>query len=111
MKMKKKIHIKKKYFNYFAKNIFFSGMLVIIFATSSFSKTVREEQLPLKTVEIYQNQTDWTNPDNIQGVPAEFFISQEGYLCKSQIAIFWKKGIQHAGRMCRMPDGAWRVLY
>ena len=111
MKMKKKIHIKKKYFNYFTNNFFLNGMLVIIFATSSFSKTVREEQLPVKTVEILQSETDWTNPDNIQGVPAEFFISQEGYLCQSQIATFWNKGIQQAGRMCRMPDGAWRVLY
>ena len=111
MKIIKKIRIKNKYFNYFTINFFLGGVLVILFATSSFSKTVREEQIPVKTVEILQSETNWTNPDNIQGVPAEFFISQEGYLCQTQIATFWNKGIQQAGRMCRMPDGAWRVLH
>ena len=76
------------------------------------AKVIKEQQVETDKVEILSlNGTDWSNPDAVQGSPGEFFISQEGFLCQSQLVTFWNHGVQQSGRMCRLPDGAWRVLH
>ena len=86
-------------------------VLAIVFYKIADARTVKEEQVQTDSVEIISLRgTDWANPDNIQGVPGEFFISQEGFLCQSELVTFWNQGVQQSGRMCRLPDGAWRVL-
>lgn len=86
-------------------------VLAIVFYKMADARTVKEEQVQTDSVEIISLRgTDWANPDNIQGVPGEFFISQEGFLCQSELVTFWNQGVQQSGRMCRLPDGAWRVL-
>ena len=76
------------------------------------AKVIKEQQVETDKVEILSlNGTDWSNPDSVQGSPGEFFISQEGFLCQSQLVTFWNHGVQQSGRMCRLPDGAWRVLH
>ena len=76
------------------------------------AKVIKEQQVETDKVEILSlNGTDWSNPDAVQGSPGEFFISQEGFLCKSQLVTFWNHGVQQSGRMCRLPNGAWRVLH
>ena len=86
-------------------------VLAIVFYKIADARTVKEEQVQTDSVEIISLRgTDWANPDNIQGVPGEFFISQEGFLCQSELVTFWNQGVQQSGRMCRLPDGAGRVL-
>ena len=93
-------------------NLFFAIAIATIMVNNAQAKIVKEVQVPKKTVEVISlDGTNWTNPDNVQGVPGDFFISQEGYLCQTQIATFWQNGVQQAGRTCRMPNGAWRVLH
>ena len=76
------------------------------------AKVIKEQQVETDKVEILSLKgTDWSDPDNVQGVNTEFFISQEGFLCKSQLVTFWNHGVQQSGRMCRLPNGAWRVLH
>ena len=76
------------------------------------AKVIKEQQVETDKVEILSlNGTDWSNPDAVQGSPGEFFISQEGFLCQSQLVTFWNHGVQQSGRMCRLPNGAWRVLH
>ena len=76
------------------------------------AKVIKEQQVETDKVEILSlNGTDWSNPDSVQGSPGDFFISQEGFLCQSQLVTFWNHGVQQSGRMCRLPDGAWRVLH
>ena len=76
------------------------------------AKVIKEQQVETDKVEILSlNGTDWSNPDSVQGSPGEFFISQEGFLCQSQLVTFWNHGVQQSGRMCRLPNGAWRVLH
>ena len=93
------------------KTIFLVIVLAIVFYKIANARTVKEKQVQIDSVEIISLQgTDWANPDNVQGVPGEFFISQEGFLCQSELVTFWNQGVQQSGRMCRLPDGAWRVL-
>tara|TARA_B100000287_G_C20559586_1_gene751907 strand:- start:462 stop:788 length:327 start_codon:yes stop_codon:yes gene_type:complete len=76
------------------------------------AKVVKEQKVETDKVEVLSlNGTDWSNPDNVQGSPGNFFISQEGFLCQSQLVTFWNHGVQQSGRMCRLPNGAWRVLH
>ena len=76
------------------------------------AKVIKEQQVETDKVEILSlNGTDWSNPDSVQGSPGEFFISQEGFLCQSKLVTFWNHGVQQSGRMCRLPNGAWRVLH
>ena len=76
------------------------------------AKVVKEQKVETDKVEVLSlNGTDWSNPDNVQGSPGQFFISQEGFLCQSQLVTFWNHGVQQSGRMCRLPNGAWRVLH
>ena len=92
-------------------NLFFAIAIATIMVNNAQAKIVKEVQVPKKTVEVISlDGTNWTNPDNVQGVPGEFFISQEGFLCQSELVTFWNQGVQQSGRMCRLPDGAWRVL-
>jgi hypothetical protein len=93
-------------------NLFFAIAIATIMVNNAQAKIVKEVQVPKKTVEVISlDGTNWTNPDNVQGVPGDFFISLEGYLCQTQIATFWQNGVQQAGRTCRMPNGAWRILH
>ena len=76
------------------------------------AKVIKEQQVETDKVEILSlNGTDWSNPDSVQGSPGDFFISQEGFSCQSQLVTFWNHGVQQSGRMCRLPNGAWRVLH
>ena len=87
-------------------------IIMIIVANIANAKVIKEQQVETDKVEILSlKSTDWSDPDNVQGVNTEFFISQEGFLCKSQLVTFWNHGVQQSGRMCRLPNGAWRVLH
>ena len=77
----------------------------------AYAKVVEEKVIQTDEVKILSlSGTDWSNPDNVQGTPGEFFISQEGFLCQTKLVNYWNHGIQQSGRMCRLPNGAWRVL-
>ena len=87
-------------------------IIMIIVANIAHAKVIKEQQVETDKVEILSlNGTDWSNPDSVHGSPGEFFISQEGFLCQSQLVTFWNHGVQQSGRMCRLPNGAWRVLH
>ena len=87
-------------------------IIMIIVANIAHAKVIKEQQVETDKVEILSLKgTDWSDPDNVQGVNTEFFISQEGFLCQSQLVTFWNHGVQQSGRMCRLPNGAWRVLH
>ena len=87
-------------------------LCVISVSNQASAKIIEEQKVETDKVEILSlNGTDWSNPDSVQGSPGEFFISQEGFLCKSQLVTFWNHGVQQSGRMCRLPNGAWRVLH
>ena len=87
-------------------------IIMIIVANIAHAKVIKEQQVETDKVEILSlNGTDWSNPDSVQGSPGEFFISQEGFLCQSKLVTFWNHGVQQSGRMCRLPNGAWRVLH
>lgn len=89
-----------------------AGICVMCIYSIAYAKVVEEKVIPTDQVEIISlSGTDWSNPDSVQGVPGEFFISQEGFLCQSKLVNFWNHGIQQSGRMCRLPNGAWRVLH
>ena len=87
-------------------------LCVISVSNQASAKIIEEQKVETDKVEILSlNGTDWSNPDSVQGSPGQFFISQEGFLCQSQLVTFWNHGVQQSGRMCRLPDGAWRVLH
>ena len=87
-------------------------LCVISVSNQASAKIIEEQKVKTDKVEILSlNGTDWSNPDSVQGSPGDFFISQEGFLCQSQLVTFWNHGVQQSGRMCRLPDGAWRVLH
>ena len=80
----------------------------------AYAEIVKEVRVEVKVEKVIKKEnivyTNWTNPDNVQGVPNNFYFSQEGFLCKSEIVTFWQNGVQQAGRSCRLPNGSWRVL-
>jgi len=87
-------------------------LCIVSVSDQASAKVIKEQQVETDKVEILSlNGTDWSNPDSVQGSPGEFFISQEGFLCQSQLVTFWNHGVQQSGRMCRLPNGAWRVLH
>ena len=87
-------------------------LCIVSVSDQASAKVIKEQQVETDKVEILSLKgTDWSDPDNVQGVNTEFFISQEGFLCKSQLVTFWNHGVQQSGRMCRLPNGAWRVLH
>ena len=87
-------------------------LCVISVSNQASAKIIEEQKVETDKVEILSlNGTDWSNPDSVQGSPGDFFISQEGFLCQSQLVTFWNHGVQQSGRMCRLPNGAWRVLH
>ena len=87
-------------------------LCVISVSNQASAKVIEEQKVETDKVEILSlNGTDWSNPDSVQGSPGDFFISQEGFLCQSQLVTFWNHGVQQSGRMCRLPNGAWRVLH
>ena len=88
------------------------GVSILCIISVANAKVIKEQQVETDKVEILSlNGTDWSNPDSVQGSPGDFFISQEGFLCQSQLVTFWNHGVQQSGRMCRLPNGAWRVLH
>ena len=87
-------------------------LCIVSVSDQASAKVIKEQQVETDKVEILSlNGTDWSNPDSVQGSPGEFFISQEGFLYQSQLVTFWNHGVQQSGRMCRLPNGAWRVLH
>ena len=87
-------------------------LCVISVSNQASAKIIEEQKVETDKVEILSlNGTDGSNPDSVQGSPGQFFISQEGFLCQSQLVTFWNHGVQQSGRMCRLPNGAWRVLH
>ena len=87
-------------------------IIMIIVANIAHAKVIKEQQVETDKVEILSLKgTDWSDLDGVQGLNTEFFISQEGFLCQSQLVTFWNHGVQQSGRMCRLPNGAWRVLH
>ena len=87
-------------------------LCIVSVSDQASAKVIKEQQVETDKVEILSLKgTDWSDPDNVQGVNTEFFISQEGFLCQSQLVTFWNHGVQQSGRMCRLPNGAWRVLH
>ena len=87
-------------------------LCVISVSNQASAKIIEEQKVETDKVEILSlNGTDWSNPDSVQGSPGDFFISQEGFLCQSKLVTFWNHGVQQSGRMCRLPNGAWRVLH
>ena len=87
-------------------------LCIVSISNQASAKVIQEQQVETDKVEILSLEgTDWSNPDSVQGSPGEFFISQEGFLCQSQLVTFWNHGVQQSGRMCRLPNGAWRVLH
>jgi len=87
-------------------------LCIVSISNQASAKVIKEQQVETDKVEILSLEgTDWSNPDSVQGSPGEFFISQEGFLCQSQLVTFWNHGVQQSGRMCRLPNGAWRVLH
>ena len=87
-------------------------LCIVSVSDQASAKVIKEQQVETDKVEILSlNGTDWSNPDSVQGSPGEFFISQEGFLCQSKLVTFWNHGVQQSGRMCRLPNGAWRVLH
>ena len=87
-------------------------LCVISVSNQASAKIIEEQKVETDKAEILSlNGTDWSNPDSVQGSPGDFFISQEGFLCQSQLVTFWNHGVQQSGRMCRLPNGAWRVLH
>ena len=87
-------------------------MCIVSVTNTAKGKVVKEQIVETDQVEILSlNGTDWSNPDAVQGSPGDFFISQEGFLCQSQLVTYWNHGVQQSGRMCRLPNGAWRVLH
>ena len=87
-------------------------LCVISVSNQASAKIIEEQKVETDKVEILSlNGTDWSNPDSVQGSPGQFFISQEGFLCQSQLVTFWNHGVQQSGRMCRLPNGGWRVLH
>ena len=87
-------------------------LCVISVSNQASAKIIEEQKVETDKVEILSlNGTDWSNPDSVQGSPGQFFISQEGFLCQSQLVTFWNHGVQQSGRMCRLPNGSWRVLH
>ena len=43
-------------------------------------------------------------------IPADQFISKEGWICQNKLVIYYANGLQQAGRNCMMPDGVWRLI-
>ena len=94
--------------------LFWVAICVLCVYSIAYAEIVKEVRVEVKVEKVIKKEnivyTDWTNPDNIQGVPNNFYFSQEGFLCKSEIVTFWQNGVQQAGRSCRLPNGSWRVL-
>ena len=87
-------------------------LCVISVSNQASAKIIEEQKVETDKVDIISlNGTDRSNPDSVQASPGQFFISQEGFLCQSQLVTFWNHGVQQSGRMCRLPNGAWRVLH
>ena len=61
--------------------------------------------------EIITDSSAWQSPDgNSDMIPADVFISQEGWMCQNKLVIYYANGLQQAGRNCMMPDGVWRLI-
>ena len=65
----------------------------------------------INKTEIITDSSAWQSPDgNSDMIPADVFISQEGWMCQNKLVIYYANGLQQAGRNCMMPDGVWRLI-
>ena len=61
--------------------------------------------------EILPDSSAWQSPDGYGDmIPADQFISKEGWICQNKLVIYYANGLQQAGRNCMMPDGVWRLI-
>ena len=61
--------------------------------------------------EIITDSSAWQSPDGYGDmIPADQFISKEGWICQNKLVIYYANGLQQAGRNCMMPDGVWRLI-
>ena len=84
-------------------------ILLLVFLNSS-NANVNVIPKTNKT-EIITDSSAWQSPDgNSDMIPADLFISQEGWMCQNKLVIYYANGLQQAGRKCMMPDGVWRLI-
>ncbi len=85
-------------------------LLTILFLTSNSMANIKVIPKTDKT-EIITDSSAWQSPDgNSDMIPADVFISQEGWMCQNKLVIYYANGLQQAGRNCMMPDGIWRLI-
>jgi len=85
-------------------------LLTILFLTSNSMANIKVIPKTNKT-EIITDSSAWQSPDgNSDMIPADVFISQEGWMCQNKLVIYYANGLQQAGRNCMMPDGIWRLI-
>jgi len=85
-------------------------LLTILFLTSNSMANIKVIPKTDKT-EIITDSSAWQSPDgNSDMIPADVFISQEGWMCQNKLVIYYANGLQQAGRNCMMPDGVWRLI-
>mgnify|MGYP001480665348 FL=1 len=85
-------------------------LLTILFLTSNSMANIKVIPKTNKT-EIITDSSAWQSPDgNSDMIPADVFISQEGWMCQNKLVIYYANGLQQAGRNCMMPDGVWRLI-
>lgn len=85
-------------------------LVTILFLTSNSMANIKVIPKTDKT-EIITDSSAWQSPDgNSDMIPADVFISQEGWMCQNKLVIYYANGLQQAGRNCMMPDGVWRLI-
>ena len=86
-------------------------VLVTILLLASNSMANIKVILKTNKTEIITDSSAWQSPDgNSDMIPADVFISQEGWMCQNKLVIYYANGLQQAGRNCMMPDGVWRLI-
>ena len=85
-------------------------LVTILFLTSNSMANIKVIPKTNKT-EIITDSSAWQSPDgNSDMIPADVFISQDGWMCQNKLVIYYANGLQQAGRNCMMPDGVWRLI-
>tara|TARA_A100001011_G_scaffold375973_1_gene438074 strand:+ start:416 stop:694 length:279 start_codon:yes stop_codon:yes gene_type:complete len=85
-------------------------LLTILFLANNSMANIKVIPKTDKT-EIITDSSAWQSPDgNSDMIPADVFISQEGWMCQNKLVIYYANGLQQAGRNCMMPDGVWRLI-
>ena len=85
-------------------------LLTILFLANNSMANIKVIPKTDKT-EIITDSSAWQSPDgNSDMIPADVFISQEGWMCQNKLVIYYANGLQQAGRNCMMHDGVWRLI-